>query len=46
MEYHRDITGTIENTYHEVKDVMIQMKELKNRKKNVQVIMDSMTAIV
>ena len=46
MEYHRDITGTIENTYREVKDVMIQMKELKNRKKNVQVIMDSMTAIV
>jgi hypothetical protein len=44
MDYHRDITGTIEETYREVRDVMVTMKELKNRKKNVQLAIDSMTA--
>lgn len=46
MKYHRDITDTIENTYNEVRDVMVHMKELKNRKKNVQIVMDAMTACV
>ncbi len=46
MNYHRDITDTIESTYNEVRDVMVHMKELKNRKKNVQVVIDSLTACV
>lgn len=46
MNYHNDIAKAIEDTYHEVRDVMIHMKELKNKKKNVQILIDSMTAIV
>jgi hypothetical protein len=46
MEYHQDITGTIEQTYRDVRDIMIHMKELKNRKKNVQTMIDCMTSIV
>ena len=44
MNYHHDITSTIESTYKEVKEVMVHMKSLKNRKKNVQIAIDSMTA--
>ena len=44
MSYHHDITRTIERTYKEVKEVMVHMRALKNRKKNVQSAIDSMTA--
>ena len=44
IDYHSDITSTIQNTYQEVSDVMVRMKELKNRKKNVRLAIDSMTA--
>ena len=46
MKYHRQITGTIETTYDQVKDVMKHMKDLKFRKKNVQSIIDCLTAIL
>jgi hypothetical protein len=45
MTYHGDITGTISKTFRQVSDIMVHMKELKNRKKNVQKIIDCTTAI-
>lgn len=45
MTYHADITGTIGKTFRQVSDIMVHMKELKNRKKNVQKIIDCSTAI-
>lgn len=46
IHYHQDITGTIGKTFRQVSDIMEHMKELKNRKKNVQKIIDTATAIV
>jgi hypothetical protein len=46
MHYHKDITGTIGRTFMQVSDIMVHMKELKNRKMNVQKIVDCTTAIV
>ena len=45
MTYHADITGTIGKTFRQVSDIMVHMKELKNRKKNLQKIIDCSTAI-
>ena len=45
INYHNDITNTIQNTYKTVYDIMLYMKELKNRKKNVQLTIDCMTSI-
>lgn len=46
MNYHKDITGTIGKTFRQVSDIMVHMKELKNRKMNVQKIIDTATAII
>jgi hypothetical protein len=46
IHYHKDITGTISKTFRQVSDIMEHMKELKNRKMNVQKIIDTTTAIV
>jgi hypothetical protein len=46
MHYHQDITGTIGRTFRQVSDIMVHMRELKNRKVNVQKIVDCATAVV